>query len=98
MDVDGYNVAVPVRTPLNFGYFSYNGGTVDISQMSEELRIASPSNQLFEYTAGLLYYRLDLDRAFQRRTGGCASDTTVSFGAPCPNPAFNWVCGQPRRS
>lgn len=89
VDVDGFNVAAPVRVPIGFGYFSVNGGTVNIRQFSQELRLASPSNQPLEYTLGVMYYRLDLDRAFVTRRGGCPGDTTIAYGQICPSPTFN---------
>ncbi|WP_375195860.1 TonB-dependent receptor [Sphingobium sp.] len=88
VDVDGYNIAAPVRVPFGFGYFGINGGGVDVKQFSEELRLTSPTGGLFEYTIGGMYYKLDLDRDFQRRVGGCTGDTSVAFGAACPNPTY----------
>lgn len=88
VDVDGFNTASPVRVPFGFGYFGINGGTVGIRQTSEELRLTSPSGGLLEYTIGGMYYKLDLDRTFQRRVAGCTNDTTVAFDAPCPNPLY----------
>jgi len=88
VDVDGYNVAAPVRVPFGFGFFGINGGGVDVEQFSEELRLTSPTGGLFEYTVGGMYYKLDLGRNFQRRVGGCTSDTSVALGAVCPNPTY----------
>lgn len=88
VDVDGYNVAAPVRVPFGFGFFGINGGGVDVEQFSEELRLASPTGGLFEYTVGGMYYKLDLGRNFQRRVGGCTGDTSVALGAVCPNPTY----------
>lgn len=88
VDVDGLNVAAPVRVPFGFGYFGINGGTVGIRQTSEELRLTSPSGGLLEYTVGGMYYKLDLDRTFQRRVGGCPSDASVALGTVCPSPAY----------
>jgi len=88
VDVDGYNVAAPVRVPFGFGFFGINGGGVDVEQFSEELRLTSPTGGLFEYTVGGMYYKLDLGRNFQRRVGGCTGDTSVALGAVCPNPTY----------
>ncbi|MDR6832597.1 MULTISPECIES: TonB-dependent receptor [unclassified Sphingopyxis] len=88
VDVDGYNVAAPVRVPFGFGFFGINGGGVDVEQFSEELRLASPTGGLLEYTVGAMYYKLDLGRNFQRRVGGCTPDTSIAFGAACPNPTY----------
>lgn len=88
VDVDGYNLAAPVRVPFGFGFFGINGGGVDVEQFSEELRLASPTGGLFEYTVGGMYYKLDLGRNFQRRVGGCTGDTSVALGAVCPNPTY----------
>jgi iron complex outermembrane receptor protein len=75
IDVDGLNNPQPLfLAPLVatfIGQFNRNGGTTDIRQLSQELRIASPTGGLFEYVAGLFYYDLDLDRSFDRRVFLC---------------------------
>lgn len=88
VDVDGFNVSAPVRVPFGFGYFGINGGTVGIDQYSEEIRLISPTGGLLEYTVGGMYYKLDLDRTFERRVGGCTSDNSIANGAICPTPAY----------
>ena len=88
VDVDGYNVAAPVRVPFGFGFFGINGGGVDVEQFSQELRVTSPTGGLFEYTVGGMYYKLDLGRNFQRRVGGCTGDTSLAFGGGLPHPAY----------
>lgn len=88
VDVDGFASTAPVRVPFGFGFFGINGGTVGIRQTSQELRLASPGGGFVEYTLGAMYYKLDLDRTFQRRVGGCPAATTIALGAACPSPAY----------
>ncbi|MEG3168479.1 TonB-dependent receptor [Sphingomonas sp. LB3N6] len=88
VDVDGFVAATPVYVPFGNGYFGINGGTVDIKQFTQELRLTSPSNVPVEYTVGLFYFHLDLDRDFTRRTGGCVTNP-AAFGQPCPTFFFS---------
>ncbi len=88
VDVDGFIDPVPVSVPFGNGYFGINGGTVDIKQFTQEVRLTSPSNVPVEYTLGLFYFHLDLDRDFTRRTGGCITNP-VAFGQPCPTYFFS---------
>lgn len=88
VDVDGFNVAAPVRTPFGNGYLGINGGDLNIEQVSQEIRLTSPSGGLFEYTLGGMYYKLDLDRTFTRRQAQCTADTSVALGAVCPAPIY----------
>lgn len=55
--------------PLPGGLFTWNinEGTVDLSQVSQELRLASPQWDTFDFLVGAFYLDLDLDRGFQRR-------------------------------
>ncbi|AUN32573.1 TonB-dependent receptor [Niveispirillum cyanobacteriorum] len=88
VDVDGFNSATPLYLPFGNGYFGVNGGTADISQFTQELRLASAANQPLTYTFGLFYFNLDLDRAFTRRVGGCVTPGTA-FGQPCATSFFS---------
>ena len=88
VDVDGFASTVPVYVPFGNGYFSVNGGGLDISQFTQELRLTSPSGGPAEYTVGLFYFDLDLDRDFRRRVGGCVTNP-AAFGQPCPTYFFS---------
>jgi iron complex outermembrane receptor protein len=93
VDVDGWAGSVPVYVPFGNGYFSVNGGGLDISQFTQELRLTSPSGGAFEYTVGLFYFDLDLDRDFLRRTGGCVTNP-AAFGEACPTYFFSSAAHQ----
>jgi iron complex outermembrane receptor protein len=93
IDVDGLNNPRPLfLLPLvatGIGQFNRNGGQSNIKQISQELRIASPSGGFLEYVAGLFYYDLDLDRSFQRRVFFClpgGANGPVVPGQPCAAP------------
>lgn len=92
IDVDGF--AGPPRftlplVPTAIGQFNLNGGPTNIRQFSQELRLASPDGDRFNYVAGLFYFHLDLDRGFQRRVGLClpgGANGPVVPGAACAAP------------
>jgi iron complex outermembrane receptor protein len=93
IDVDGLNNPQPLfLLPLvasGIGQFNINGGTVDIRQFSQELRVASPTGGLVEYVAGLFYFNIDLDRSFDRRVFFClpgGANGPVVPGQPCAAP------------
>jgi iron complex outermembrane receptor protein len=93
IDVDGLNNPQPLfLLPLvatGIGQFNLNGGQSNIKQISQELRIASPSGGLLEYVAGLFYYDLDLDRSFRRRVFFClpgGANGPANPGQPCAAP------------
>ena len=88
VDVDGFNSATPLYLPFGNGYFGVNGGTADISQFTQELRLSSAANQPLTYTFGLFYFNLDLDRAFTRRVGGCVTPG-AAYGQPCATSFFS---------
>lgn len=48
------------------GSLNINDGRTDLTQFSQELRIASPSGGTFEYILGAYAFFLDLDRRFER--------------------------------
>ena len=101
-EADSLNTPVPIYLVqptgalfANYGQFDINGGPVDLSQFSQEIRIASPGEARLTYVAGLYYLYLDIDRGFQRRQGRCAplpNPTTAAIaaanlaknGQPCP--------------
>jgi iron complex outermembrane receptor protein len=93
IDVDGLNNPQPLfLLPLvanGIGQFNRNGGTTDIRQISQELRVASPTGGFVEYVAGLFYYDIDLDRSFERRVFFClpgGANGPVNPGQPCAVP------------
>lgn len=88
VEVDGFKSAVPVYVPFGNGYFGVNGGGLDISQFTQELRLTSPADQPLEYTVGLFYFNLDLDRDFRRRVGACITNPT-NYGDACPTYYFS---------
>jgi len=88
VDVDGFDSATPLYLPFGNGYFGVNGGTADIRQFTQELRLTSPGGEPLTYTFGLFYFNLDLDRAFTRRVGGCVTPGTA-YGQPCASSYFS---------
>lgn len=88
VEVDGFKSPVPIYVPFGNGYFGINGGGLDISQFTQELRLTSPAGKPLEYTAGLFYFNLDLDRDFRRRVGGCVTNP-ANFGDACPTYFFS---------
>ncbi|MFC4311904.1 TonB-dependent receptor [Steroidobacter flavus] len=92
--IDRLNTPTPLYFPATNGYFDINGGTVDIKQFSQEFRVTSPGNQAFNYVAGLYFLDMELDRGFQRRTGGCApGGNPAAFGQPCVVPLYRSQAG-----
>jgi iron complex outermembrane recepter protein len=93
--IDRLNTPTPLWFPQNLvGYFDINGGTVDLNQFSQELRVTSPGLERFNYVAGLYYLDMDLERTFQRRSGGCApGGTPAAFGQPCTVPLYRSQAG-----
>lgn len=87
--VDRLNTPVPLYLPATNGAFDINGGTVDLHQFTQELRVTSPSSKTFSYVAGLYFLDMDLARTFQRRSGGCApGGNPAAFGQPCVVPLY----------
>jgi iron complex outermembrane receptor protein len=87
--IDRLNTPVPLYLPATNGAFDINGGTVDLHQFTEELRVTSPSSKTFSYVAGLYFLDMDLARTFQRRSGGCApGGNPAAFGQPCVVPLY----------
>ena len=92
--IDRLNTPAPLYLPATNGQFDINGGTVDIAQFSQELRLTSPSSDAFNYVAGLYFLDFELDRGFQRRTGNCApGGNAAAFGQPCVVPLFRSQAG-----
>lgn len=92
--IDRLNTPTPLYLPATNGQFDINGGTVDITQFSQELRLTSPGGQAFNYVAGLYFLDFELDRGFQRRTGNCApGGNPAAFGQPCIVPLYRSQAG-----
>jgi iron complex outermembrane recepter protein len=53
----------------------HDDGPQTSSTFTQELRIASPSGQRFEYVAGLFYYEADAVRVFRRDVTVCTAST-----------------------
>jgi iron complex outermembrane receptor protein len=87
--IDRLNTPTPLWFPVTNGWFDINGGTVDLQQFSQELRITSPGLESFNYVAGLYYLDMNLERTFKRRSGNCApGGTPAAFGQPCIVPQY----------
>ena len=56
------NTPVDLVPSSVFAYIPYNDGALKTSKVSEELRLASPTGQFIEYSAGLFYDRLTADQ------------------------------------
>ncbi|WP_430443682.1 TonB-dependent receptor [Sphingorhabdus contaminans] len=95
-DVDGYNTNVPRfigASNTAYAQFDINGGTTDIKDFSQELRIASNGSNRLNYVAGIYYDKVNLVREFQRRVVFCPTtnplNTGLAIGAVCPAPVGN---------
>jgi iron complex outermembrane receptor protein len=87
--IDRLNTPTPLYFPATNGWFDINGGSVDVEQLSEEIRLTSPGNQAFNYVVGLYLLNLEVERGFQRRSGGCApGGNPAAFGQPCVVPLY----------
>jgi iron complex outermembrane receptor protein len=64
-------------------------GPQELTTLSQELRIASPTGSRFEYVAGLYYSDTDAERYFQRDVTLCSPLAGIAALAPCPT--TNWV-------
>jgi iron complex outermembrane receptor protein len=64
-------------------------GPQELTTISQELRIASPTGGTFEYVAGVYYSDTDAERYFQRDVTLCSPLAGIATNAPCPT--ANWV-------
>jgi len=62
----------------------HDDGPQEGNTFSQELRIASPNNQFFEYVAGLYYSRAETERTFSRSDIQCTITPTAFV--PCSTP------------
>ncbi len=85
--VDQLPFATPVYLPgFAISQLDLNGGTIDLSQFSQELRIASTGERDLTYVAGVFYSNTTVDREFERELGLCTQGTTL--GETCVNPTY----------
>ena len=88
VDVDSLNTPAPIFVGLqmpNYGKFDVNGGSVDLGNFTQEVRLASREPARLGYVAGLYYSTLLLNRPFQFRRSVCPSG---ELGQPCPDPVY----------
>lgn len=64
----------------------HDNGTLDFQQVTQELRIASPTDGFVEYVAGLFYYSTDQDNVFTRTIRQCTASALP------PEPSGNVPC------
>jgi iron complex outermembrane recepter protein len=65
---------------------SHDFGPQTSNTFSQELRITSPGQQFFDYTAGLFYYRAEAEREFTRANINCSASTLAPIApglTPC---------------
>ncbi len=72
------------------GTDSRDVGVIDFTQVTQELRLASPTGGLFEYVAGLYYYHTDQDNFFNRTTVTTSANTSVPSGTVAARGTANW--------
>ncbi|MBL8554389.1 MAG: TonB-dependent receptor [Phenylobacterium sp.] len=79
--------STPVRFvgPAAYAAFDVNGGTINLGNLTQELRIASNGERALTYVAGVFYSDLHIDRHFDRRNATCV---TGVVGQPCAAPVF----------
>jgi len=53
----------------------HDDGPQESTTLSQELRLASPVGQFFEYVLGLYYFEAEADRVFTRRVINCTAST-----------------------
>jgi iron complex outermembrane receptor protein len=66
---------------VNNGNASRDFGVLDFNQISQEVRLASPTGQFLEYVVGAYYYHTDQDNYFNRYTTRCTA--TSQAGGAC---------------
>ena len=61
--------------PWNFDQI----GTEDQKQFTQELRLASPLDELFNYVVGAFYFKQEVDRTFERTLGFSPASVSTTF-------------------
>ncbi len=87
---------LPVTAAYVGGAFGmvHDIGPQTTSTLTEEVRIASPADQFFEYVGGLFYYHNVQNRYFQRNDMVCTSTTLAPDAtglAPCQPGASTYI-------
>jgi iron complex outermembrane receptor protein len=90
-NVDVDNTTNPPGTVGNPFTWNINQGTTDLAQISQEVRLASPSWDSFDFLIGAFFLDLDVTRTFARRwvfvpsaavpTGGRSSQFEAGIGS-----------------
>ena len=75
---------------VNNGNASRDFGVLDFNQISQEVRLASPTGQFLEYVVGGYYYHTDQDNYFNRYTTRCTA-TTLAAGACGPTSTYSVI-------
>lgn len=91
--VDKLNNPTAIYVPGNgtlaagqtIGKFDQNGGTIDLDQFSQELRIASNGQRDLSYVFGAFYSNVTVDRTFLRAASSCPTGGGT-IGTACANP------------
>ncbi|ACT60311.1 TonB-dependent receptor [Hirschia baltica] len=65
LDIDQLPFEEPQAMP--FFNFNYNNGTTELTQKSQEFRLASPTYEKFDFLVGLFAFQTEIDRTFKRR-------------------------------
>lgn len=63
-----------------------DAGNLDFNQTTQEIRVASPKGQFFEYVAGVFYMNAKNDERYQRDVTRCNGSTAVALASgliPC---------------
>jgi iron complex outermembrane receptor protein len=76
------------RLPLPYKQFTQTGdkGTLDFKQFTQEIRIASPKGQFFDYVAGAFYMDAKNRETYRRDVTRCAATTAPALPSglvPC---------------
>lgn len=98
---EGYELtSITARRNIEFSAFndtdygplelSTLGDSRDLSQFSQELRVASPAGDVFEWVGGLYYYKQSFDVDSSLVAG---RDTVFAFGGAFVNPFFFGLMG-----
>ncbi len=68
------------RLPMPYKQFTQTAdkGLLDFSQWSQELRIASPKGQFFDYVAGFFYLKAKNSETYRRDISRCAGTTAAA--------------------
>jgi iron complex outermembrane receptor protein len=85
-EADAYGYDYPVFiAPNATAQFDRNGAHTTLRNFTQEVRLASPGSDRFNYTVGAFYSNLDIDREFDRRRATCPSGV---LGEECASPKY----------